>query len=73
MTDGMADAEDVHLYTELGALCGVPPPYRWTLNDARTTCAACREMLDAGLRRRPVAGSRVTNGAVALGGIWETG
>ncbi len=62
----MADAEAVHLLTDLGALCGTPEPYRWSLNEARTTCPSCLYMLRAGLLRPCAAGMDAIRKVVTL-------
>ncbi len=50
----MAHPQDMHFFTDFGALCGASPPYRWSMNEARTTCGECRKLLEDGLRTRPV-------------------
>jgi hypothetical protein len=50
----MAHAEDTHFFTDFGALCGVSPPYRWSMNEGGTTCSECQRLLEDGLRTRPV-------------------
>jgi hypothetical protein len=73
MTDGMADAEAIHLFTALGALCSAPAPYRWALTERRTTCAACRELLRAGVRRPCAAGLYAIRKVSALAKLAGTG
>lgn len=50
----MPHAEDTHFFTDFGALCGASPPYRWSMNQAGTTCCECLRLMDDGLRTRPV-------------------
>ncbi len=50
----MAHTQDTHFFTDLGALCGASPPYRWSLNEARATCRECRALLNLGLRNRRI-------------------
>ena len=49
----MARARDTHFFTDLGALCGVVPPYQWSMNEARTTCRHCLRLLRRGPRPLP--------------------
>jgi hypothetical protein len=43
----MADTDITHFFTGEGALCGARVACRWTLVESRTTCVACRELLEA--------------------------
>ncbi len=43
----MRDPDHTHYFTEQGALCGARVASRWTLVASSTSCAACRELLQA--------------------------
>ncbi len=51
----MAERRDTHFFGELGALCGALPPYRWSMNEERSTCRECRRLLRTGARSRAAA------------------
>lgn len=49
----MHDQPATHLFTESGPLCGVAPPYHWSLAESDVSCPSCRVILQIrGLRQR---------------------
>ncbi len=55
----MASEHDLtHYFTGGGALCGAQVAYRWTIVRSRTSCAACRELLEAEEQREAETAAR---------------
>ncbi len=60
----MAEPPITHFFTGEGALCGARAASRWTLVESRTSCAACRELIQAREQFEAEASAR----SVLLGG-----